>query len=319
MHETHADRLKWRIGRAFDPDVRIPDNDPRMTETTSKYADFERLRVQAAALRREGLSRRQIRDRLHVDNNDLLNRLLQGEPAPEWTKRPRAKDDVRAKARELRLQGMTYDQIQVELGCSKSSISLWVRDLPKPERRRSREESSAIGRRGWEATLQRRDVERQAQKRRAADEVGAMTDRELFLLGVGLYWAEGTKSKPYRTQERVTFVNSDPGMIEVFLAWLRLVGVDEAHLRFHILIHETADIAEAEQFWASLTGAGPEAFGKTSLKRHSPRTNRKNVGAEYRGCLVVRVLKGADLYRRIEGCWCGIVGAAARADHRNRT
>ncbi|MFI5477753.1 hypothetical protein ACIBAB_01390 [Streptomyces rubiginosohelvolus] len=290
-----------------------------MTETTSKYADFEGLRERAVALRREGLSRRQIRDRLHVDNNDLLNRLLQGEPAPEWTKRPRAKDDVRAKARELRLQGMTYDQIQVELGCSKSSISLWVRDLPKPERKRSREESSAIGRRGWEATLQRRDVERQAQKRRAADEVGAMTDRELFLLGVGLYWAEGTKSKPYRTQERVTFVNSDPGMIEVFLAWLRLVGVDDAHLRFHILIHETADIAKAEQFCASLTGAGPEAFGKTSLKRHSPRTNRKNVGAEYRGCLVVRVLKGADLYRRIEGCWCGIVGAAARADHRNRT
>ncbi|MFE4381934.1 hypothetical protein [Streptomyces cyaneofuscatus] len=290
-----------------------------MTETTSKYADFEGLRAQAVALRREGLSRRQIRDRLHVDNNDLLNHLLQGEPAPEWTKRPRAKDDVRAKARELRLQGMTYDQIQVELGCSKSSISLWVRDLPKPERKRSREESSAIGRRGWEATLQRRDVERQAQKQQAADEVGAMTDRELFLLGVGLYWAEGTKSKPYRTQERVTFVNSDPGMIEAFLAWLRLVGVNDEHLRFHVLIHETADVTAAEQFWAALTGAGPSAFGKTSLKKHTPKTNRKNVGADYRGCLVVRVLKSADLYRRIEGSWCGIVGAATRADHQNRT
>ncbi len=319
MHETHADRLKWRIDHAFDPDVRIPDDDPRMTETTSKYADFEGLRAQAVALRREGLSRRQIRDRLHVDNNDLLNRLLRGEPAPEWTKRPRAKDDVRAKARELRLRGMTYDQIQVELGCSKSSISLWVRDLPRPERTRTREQSSAIGRRGWEATLQRRAAERRAAKQRAEEEVGALSDRELFLLGVALYWAEGSKSKPYRTQERVTFVNSDPGMIEVFLAWLRLLGVADDHLRFHVHIHETADVTAAEQFWAALTGAGPEAFGKTSLKRHSPRTTRKNVGAEYRGCLVVRVLKGADLYRRIEGCWCGIVGAAARADHRNRT
>ncbi|MEU2998570.1 hypothetical protein ABZ684_13475 [Streptomyces sp. NPDC006995] len=290
-----------------------------MTETTSKYADFEGLRARAVALRREGLSRRQIRDRLHVDNNDLLNRLLRGEPAPEWTKRPRAKDDVRAKARELRLQGMTYDQIQVELGCSKSSISLWVRDLPRPERTRTREQSSAIGRRGWETTLQRRDAERRAARQRAEEEVGALSDRELFLVGVALYWAEGSKSKPYRTQERVTFVNSDPGMIEVFLAWLRVLGVADDHLRFHVHIHETADVTAAEQFWAALTGAGPEAFGKTSLKRHSPRTTRKNVGAEYRGCLVVRVLKGADLYRRIEGCWCGIVGAAARADHRNRT
>ncbi|MFJ9108926.1 hypothetical protein [Streptomyces sp. NPDC102283] len=290
-----------------------------MTETTSKYADFEGLRERAVALRREGLSRRQIRDRLHVDNNDILNRLLEGEPAPEWTKRPNAKDDVRAKARELRLQGLTYDQIQVELGCSKSSISLWVRDLPKPERSRTREESSAIGRRGWEATLQRRDVERRAAKQKAADEIGSMTDRELFLLGVGLYWAEGSKSKPYRTQERVTFVNSDPDMIEVFLAWLRLLGVNDEHLRFHVHIHETADVTTAEQFWAALTGAEPSAFGKTSLKKHTPKTNRKNVGENYRGCLAVRVLKSAELYRRIEGSWCGIVGAAKRADQENRT
>ncbi|MEV5853202.1 hypothetical protein [Streptomyces anulatus] len=290
-----------------------------MTETTSKYAGFEGLRERAVALRREGLSRRQIRDRLHVDNNDLLNRLLEGEPAPEWTKRPRAKDDVRAKARELRLQGMTYDQIQVELGCSKSSISPWVRDLPKPERKRTREESSAIGRRGWEATLQRRDAERRAAQQKAANEIGAMTDRELFLLGVGPYWAEGSKSKPYRTQERVTFVNSDPGMIEVFLAWLRLPGVTGERLRFHVHIHETADIAAAEQYWITLTGADPAAFGKTSLKRHSPKTNRKNIGDDYRGCLSVRVLKGADLYRRVEGSWCGIVGAAKRADQSNRT
>lgn len=70
-----------------------------MTEITSKYADFEDLREQAVTLRRKGLSRRQIRDRLQVHNNDLLNRLLEGEPAPEWTKRPNAKDDLREKAR----------------------------------------------------------------------------------------------------------------------------------------------------------------------------------------------------------------------------
>lgn len=57
-----------------------------MALSRNKYADFEGLREQAVALRREGLSRRQIRDRLHVDNNDILNRLLEGEPPPEWTK-----------------------------------------------------------------------------------------------------------------------------------------------------------------------------------------------------------------------------------------
>ncbi|MFI7289643.1 hypothetical protein ACIBRY_23790 [Streptomyces anulatus] len=280
-----------------------------MTETTGKYADFEGLRERAVTLRREGLSRRQIRDRLHVDNNDFLNRLLQGEPAPEWTKRPRAKDDVRAKARELRLQGMTYDQIQVELGCSKGSISLWVRDLPKPEPR-TKEEASAIARRGWEATLQRRETERQAVKGAAEREIGALSERELFLLGIGLYWAEGTKDKPHARRERVAFVNSDPGMIKVFLAWLTLLGVDRDRLRFHVMIHESADVPSALDYWADLAETDVASFGKTTIKKHNPKTNRKNVGMDYRGCLVIQVRQSADLYRRIEGWWCGIVGGS---------
>ncbi|QIQ04444.1 hypothetical protein [Streptomyces liangshanensis] len=289
-----------------------------MTAMSNKYADFEGLRERAVALRREGLSRRQIRDRLYVDNNDLLNRLLEGEPAPEWTKRPRAKDDLREKARELRLQGLTYDQIQVELGCSKGSISLWVRDLPKPPRR-TREEASAIARRGWEVTLARREVERQETKSRATAEIGTLSDRELFMTGVALYWAEGTKDKPYDRRETVIFVNSDLGVIRVFLSWLNLVGVAPEHLSYRVMIHESADVTAAEQYWADQLDVDVKTFKRTTLKRHNPKTVRKNVGDSYRGCLVVRVAQGADLYRRIEGWWCGIVNSASAADPRNRT
>ncbi|MBC9716775.1 hypothetical protein H9Y04_30000 [Streptomyces sp. TRM66268-LWL] len=278
-----------------------------MTEITSKYADFEGLREQAVALRREGLSRRQIRDRLHVDNNDLLNRLLEGEPAPEWTKRPNAKDGLRAKARELRLQGLTYDQIQVELGCSKSSISLWVRDLPKPERTRTREEASAIARRGWEATLARREEERQETKRVSAGEIGALSERDLLLVGAALYWAEGAKDKSYSRREKVLFVNSDPGVIKVYLAWLKLLGVAPENLRYRVMIHLTADVEGAEQYWADQVGVSVDEFQKTTIKKHNPKTIRKNVGENYRGCLVVGVLKSAELYRRVEGWWNGIV------------
>ncbi|MEV8319529.1 hypothetical protein AB0Q95_35770 [Streptomyces sp. NPDC059900] len=289
-----------------------------MTEITDKYADFEALREQAIALRREGLSRRQIRDRLFIHNNDILNRLLEGEPPPEWTKRPNAKDDLRERARELRIQGRTYDQIQLELGCSKGSISLWVRDLPKPERRRTSEEASAIAKRGWEATMRRREEERRRTKEAAAGEIGTLSDRELFMVGVGLYWSEGSKDKPYARRENVTFVNSDPGMVQVFLAWLDLLEVERRRLRFSVLIHESADVAAAEQYWADLVGADRGAFNKTTLKRHNPRTVRKNVGTAYHGCLVVKVLQSADLYRRVEGAWYGIVLSARRTDQPNR-
>ncbi|MFF8505012.1 hypothetical protein ACF07L_30785 [Streptomyces anulatus] len=282
-----------------------------MTETTSKYADFEGLRERAVALRREGLSRRQIRDRLHVDNNDILNRLLQGEPAPEWTKRPNAEDDVRAKARELRLQGMTYDQIQVELGCSKGSISLWVRDLPKPERSRDAVEQARLaGRMRWDHELAVRDKERQHTKAVARDETVTMSDQELFYTGVALYWAEGSKDKVYDRRENVTFINSDPDVIAVYLAWLDLLDVSRDRLSYRVMIHETADVPASERYWADLVGIEVSALRKTTLKKHNPRTIRKNAGEAYRGCLVIRVAKGATLYRRIEGWWSGIAAGA---------
>ncbi|WP_081237632.1 hypothetical protein [Streptomyces viridosporus] len=290
-----------------------------MTHAPGKYADFEGLREQAVALRRAGLSRRQIRDRLHIDNNDLLNRLLEGEPAPEWTKRPNAKDDLRDKARELRLQGWTYDRIQAELGCSKSSISLWVRDLPKPERRDPTEQAKLAARKRWEHELAVRDEKRQRTKAAAASEIGTLSARELFLAGVALYWAEGTKDKPYARRERVAFVNSDPDVIRLFLAWLALLGVEREHIRYHVMIHESADVEAAESYWADLVRANGGTFGKTTLKRHNPKTVRKNTGSDYRGCLVLTVRQSSDLYRRIEGWWYGIVGAASAADPKNRT
>lgn len=282
-----------------------------MAHPTGKYADFEGLREQAVALRRAGLSRRQIRDRLRVDNNDILNRLLQGEPAPDWTRRPNAKDDLREKARELRLQGWTYDQIQVELGCSKSSISLWVRDLPKPERRAPSEQARLANRLRWEHELAVRDEQRRRTKEAAALEIGPLSDRDLFLAGVALYWAEGAKDKPYQRRENVLFVNSDPGVITLYLAWLDLLGVERDRLRYRVMIHMTADVEGAKRYWADLVGVDVSTFQKTTIKKHNPTTVRKNVGDTYRGCLVVRVSQGAELYRRIEGWWTGMISGIA--------
>ncbi len=128
---------------------------------------------------------------------------------------------------------------------------------------------------------------------------------------MGLYWAEGAKDKIYSRREYVLFVNSDPDMIKVFIAWLELLKVERERLRFRVMIHENADVAAAEQYWASLVGTDTTRFGKTTLKKHNPKTVRKNVGDHYRGCLVIGVVQSADLYRRIEGWWNGIVLGSA--------
>src|SRR6185437_8004712 len=91
------------------------------------------LKERIVQLRRDGKSRRQIKELLGPISNSTLDDALRGEPPPEWTRRPNAKDDIRARARELRSQGLDYEEIAAALGVSKSSVSLWVRDLPIPQ------------------------------------------------------------------------------------------------------------------------------------------------------------------------------------------
>ncbi|MFI7414967.1 helix-turn-helix domain-containing protein [Streptomyces sp. NPDC049627] len=278
-----------------------------MAHPQGKYADFEGLREQAVALRRQGYSLRQIRDELKIFNNDILNQLVKGEPPPEWTKRPNAKDDLRAKARELRLQGWTYDQIEAELGCSRSSVSLWVRDLPRPKPRYTPEEQLALMQEGLAKRRAAENEERKKTKIAACKDIGELTDRDLLMTGVALYWAEGSKSKPYDRRERAIFVNSDPGVIKVYLAWLDLLDVDRERLRFRVLIHESADVEAAHRYWADIADVDVSVFAKPTLKKHNPKTVRKNTGDDYHGCLVIAVARSAELYNRIEGWWEGIV------------
>jgi hypothetical protein len=53
-----------------------------------------------------------------------------------------------------------------------------------------------------------------------------------------------------------------------------------------------------------------EQFRMLGIKKHNPKTARKNTGEPYDGCLAIYVTKSADLYRRVEGWWYGIVVGA---------
>jgi transcriptional regulator with XRE-family HTH domain len=261
-------------------------------------------RDRAIALRRAGRSRREIKEILGITSNSTLNTVLAGEPPPEWNRRPNAKDALHEKARALREQGLTYNRIAEQLGVSKASVSLWVRDLPRPPRlsyTESRKRSADGVRRYWETERDVREAQREAARATAAAEIGRLTDRELIIAGAIAYWCEGSKNKPYNRQDRVIFTNSDPAMILFFLRFLGAAGVASQRMTYRVYIHETADVRAAERFWLELTGADPTQFRRSILKTHKPRTVRKNVGESYRGCLRVEVRRSVQLYRCIEG------------------
>ncbi len=269
------------------------------------------LREQAIALRRAGKSRREIKEILRITSNWTLNEVLRGEPPPPWTSRPNAKDDLHARARQLRSQGWGYKRIAAEVGVSKSSVSLWVRDLPRPDRlsyEASRQRQADGVARYWAEERQRREADRAAVSTGAANQIGELTDREILIAGAIAYWCEGAKNKPYRRCDRIDFINSDPLMIKFFLRFLETAGISRDRLVFQISIHETADLVAVQRFWQQTVGIEGAQFNRPLIKRHKPQTVRKNTGADYHGCLRIQVRRSIELYRQVEG-WASSVMA----------
>lgn len=172
-------------------------------------ARVSQVREEAIALRRAGKSVREIKDTLGPVGNRTLGAALKGTPPAEWTHRPNAKDDLRDQARALRTQGLSYNEIVTRLGVSKSSVSLWVRDIPCPER--FAYVHSERRKEGLRKFNEAETARKAAQTQAAANEIGDLTDREILIAGAIAYWCEGTKSKPYRRDYRVIFVNSCTG------------------------------------------------------------------------------------------------------------
>lgn len=273
------------------------------------------LRERAVQLRREGKSRRQIKAILGPIRDSTLGDALRGEPPPEWTRRPNAKDDLHAKARELRARGMDYREIAAALGVSKSSVSLWVRDLPRVGRLSTaeRKKRSAEGsQRYWAARRHANEASRAAARATATAEIGDLTDRELVIAGAIAYWCEGSKNKLGPADDRVVFTNSDPALVRFFLRFLEVTGTPRTDAIFRVCIHESADVESAQRFWLEVTGASPDQFRRPTLKRHNPKTVRKNVGESYHGCLRIDVRRSGGLYRKIDAWAAGIMSVSSR-------
>jgi hypothetical protein len=154
------------------------------------------------------------------------------------------------RARELRLQGLTLADIARELGVSKSSVSLWVRDIPIEVRR-----SSLVQRRP-NALQRARMAEVEACNQRGRSRLGVLSDEAFLAAGAALYAGEGAKA-----DGKVLFANTDPAMIAFFCAWFRrFFTVDEARLRMKIYLHEGLDLDAAQRSWSAVTAIPLDRF-----------------------------------------------------------
>ena len=276
--------------------------------------DRERRIARARLLRREGKTYNEIRTVIGSVDDSTLRRWLRGIARPPSTYRTRRQDELRRECRRLRAEGLTVPEIAEKSGASKGSVSPWVADVsPHPQAKLRRASRNAEARRRVGETHRRRAAERrESLSSRAFEDFGETSDRDLFVAGLALYWAEGAKAKPWRRGSGVDFINSDVDVLRTFLAWLDLLGIPKTDRRFSLSIHESADVGRSERWWSEQLGFPVEALSRAVLKRHQPRTTQRNVGDGYQGCLRVRVARSGWLYCAIEGWWRALAVGSKR-------
>jgi transcriptional regulator with XRE-family HTH domain len=209
----------------------------------------------------------------------------------------RGKVEAQEKARLLRAEGRTLKDIAETLGVSKSSVSLWVRDLPVEVRR-----GVAIDRRPHAQHLAKL-AEIALCNEQGITRMGVLSDQAFLAAGAALYAGEGSK-----TDGKVLFANTDAAMVAFFCVWLRrLVEVDESRLRARVYLHEGLDISAAHGFWSGVTGVPVTQFQAPYRAKPDPSIRRTK--HEY-GCVYVSYCCSRT-HREIMGLVRALLSSAA--------
>jgi len=194
----------------------------------------------------------------------------------------------------LRRQGLTYAAILNQVPVAKSTLSLWLKDLPLTDAERKtlkkiQNHSISTGRLRAVSANQARHQKNHAITLAAAKDIFATHQGDpLFHVGIALYWAEGAKRN-----EMFQFVNTDIAMIRVMLQWLeRYTNYTKSDLGFRLYAHEPYRHEQWETWWQKQLGVAPTQFKKTVYKPTAVQYKKR---PNYKGCLRVEVPKSAAL------------------------
>lgn len=220
------------------------------------------------------------------------------------------KTKERNEALILRKQGLSLNEIKKQVKVAKSTLSLWLRDvgLSKPQKQRLTEKKLAAAKRGALKRKNERIESTFAIKKLCRNEIGKISKRELWLIGIALYWAEGSKQKEHYVSQTTNFTNSDPQMLRLFLSWLKnIVKISDKDIKLEIYTHEGYSVGSVVNYWAKELSFPKEVFKYVYFKKGNPKTKRKNVGEKYHGLIHIKVRGGTVLNRKLSGWAEGIV------------
>lgn len=159
---------------------------------------------------------------------------------------------------------MSYSQIKNKLSVSKSTLSAWLAKYPLSEERirELRDWNPVRIEKSRKTKLLKRETMLDKVFSDVSEDIGFLSDRDLFIAGLFLYWGEGTKA----ARDIVAFTNTDPGMIRMFIKWLELMKVDQNKLKIKLHLYKDMNIKKETSFWAEELKVNLSNFRKPYIK-----------------------------------------------------
>ena len=199
-------------------------------------------------------------------------------------------------AKKLRRSGKSYNEIRKVILVSKSTLSLWLKDVHLKEKYRQKFYTKQIYYLSLGAKSQK---ERRAKEvaniiQEAEKEIMNPLSEESFkLFGAALYWGEGSKGGLCQ------ITNSDPRLIAFMVTWFEKVfKVPRATLKAYLNIYPQQSEPTIKKFWSEVTGIPLARFGKTFIKPPNKGFKKNNL---YYGTIKITVPKSVNLKHMIFG------------------
>ncbi|OGN00691.1 MAG: hypothetical protein A3B91_05070 [Candidatus Yanofskybacteria bacterium RIFCSPHIGHO2_02_FULL_41_29] len=216
------------------------------------------------------------------------------------------------RAYKLRVGGKSYNEISKILGTPKSTLSGWFTSLILPQEAQDRLKKR-VYEKSIKALIKRNKFQTHLAEKRARQirqtsktELGRINKRDLFILGVALYWAEGYKrprllNGKIRTCHPVSLTNSDPRLIVSFLKFLReTCNVPENKIRAGLRIFDHQNENYLTDFWQRTTQIDSSRFGKIYKAVSISSQRKKPFNTLPYGTIQIKV-SDTNLYHKVMG------------------
>lgn len=215
------------------------------------------------------------------------------------------------------MAGRSYNEITRLLNIPKSTLSGWFTDLELPgeatgrlkNRVRTASLRGLIARNKNQTTL----AEARSKEMYGAGKklIKNINKRDLLIIGVALYWAEGYKRPVVikgktRTSHRVSLTNSDPDLVLIFLRFLReICKVPDEKITIWVRYFEHQDPVYLLDFWQKKCNISYSNFRKTLQTVSISSQRKKSYNSLPFGVAQVSV-NNTNLYHKIMGLISGI-------------